>query len=78
MWQQANKEYYQERHRRVQLGTPIASGKRRTNLQDPQEDPGTGIREASRRDIQRVTTKQTLDTVEGHTPSETEEETALA
>jgi hypothetical protein len=48
------------------------------NLQDPQEDPGTGIREASRRDVQRVTKKQTLDTVKGHIPSETEEETASA
>jgi hypothetical protein len=62
----------------VELGTPIASGKRRTNLQDPQVDPGAGIREASRWDVQRVTKKQTLDTVEGQTPSGTEEETALA
>jgi hypothetical protein len=60
------------------LWTAITSGKKRTNLQDPQEDPGTGIHEASKGDSQRVTKKQTLDTVEGQTPSETEEETALA
>jgi hypothetical protein len=62
----------------VELGTAITSAKKRTNLQDPQEDPGAGIPEASKRDAQRVTKKQTLDTVEGQTLSETEEETTLA
>jgi hypothetical protein len=38
----------------VELGTVITSGKKRTNLQDPQEDPGTGICEASKRDVQQV------------------------
>jgi hypothetical protein len=61
----------------MELGTAITSGKKRTNLQDPQEDPGAAIREASRRNVQWVTKKQTLDLVEGQTPSETEEETAL-
>jgi hypothetical protein len=61
----------------MELGTAITSAKKKTNLQDPQEDPGTGIREASRRDVQRVTKKQTQDTVEEQTPSETEEETTL-
>jgi hypothetical protein len=54
----------------VELGTAITSGKKRTNLQDPQDDPGTGIGEASERDVQRVTNKETLDLVEGSTPSE--------
>jgi hypothetical protein len=63
-------------YRRVELGTAIDSGKKRTNIQDPQEDPGTGIGEASERDPQRVTNKQTLDLVEGSTTSEAQEVTA--
>jgi hypothetical protein len=46
-----------------------------TYVQDPQEDPGTGIREASKRDAQRVTNKQTLDLLEGSTSSEAQKVT---
>jgi hypothetical protein len=38
-----------DRHRRMELKTAITSGKRRTDLQDPQEDPRAGIREANKR-----------------------------
>jgi hypothetical protein len=48
----------------VELKTPVTSGKRRTNLQDPQENPRAGIREASKRDIQRVSEKEEMDLVE--------------
>jgi hypothetical protein len=46
-------------------------GRRGSACKHPQEDPGTGIHEASKRDVQRVTKKQTLDHVEGSTPSKT-------
>jgi hypothetical protein len=40
----------------VELRTAVTSGKRKTNLQDPQEDPRAGIYdEASKQDVQRVT-----------------------
>jgi hypothetical protein len=35
-----------DRHRRAELKIAITSGKRMTDLQDPQEDSKTGIREA--------------------------------
>jgi hypothetical protein len=41
----------------VELRTAIASGKRRTNLQNPQEDPRAGLHEESKRDAQRVETE---------------------
>jgi hypothetical protein len=44
-------------HWRPELRTAVASGRRRTDLQDPQEDPRAGIREASKRDVQRFTRK---------------------
>jgi hypothetical protein len=47
-------KYNHNRHRRVELGTAITSG-RRTNVQDPQDNLGVGIREASKRDVQQVT-----------------------
>jgi hypothetical protein len=53
----------------VELRTAVTSGKRRTNLQDPQDDPGAGIREASKREVQRIIKKQTLDLVEESAPS---------
>jgi hypothetical protein len=59
----------------VELGTAITSGKKRTNLQDPQYDPGAGIGEASERDAPRVTKRQTLDSVEMSTPSEAQKVT---
>jgi hypothetical protein len=55
----------------VELGVAITFGKKRIGLQHPQEDPGTRIHEASKSDVQRVTKKQTLDLMEGLTPSET-------
>jgi hypothetical protein len=64
------------RHRRVELSAASNSGKRSTHLQDPQEDPRTGIREASQRDVQRVVKNDGPGIVEGWTPSETEKDTA--
>jgi hypothetical protein len=76
----------------VELRTAVTFGKRRTNLQDPQEDPRAGIREVSKRDVQWVAEgekqdlvegsaphrarRQVPDVVEGSTPSRTEKETA--
>jgi hypothetical protein len=59
------------RHRRVELGTAVTPGKRRTNLQD-QDDPGAGILKESTRDVHRAATNEELDTVEGPTPCEAE------
>jgi hypothetical protein len=44
-------ECNRDRHRRVELETAITSGKRRTDLHDPQEDSIAGIREAIKRDV---------------------------
>jgi hypothetical protein len=60
------------RHRRVELGTALTPEKRRTNLQDPQDDPGAGILKESTPDVHRVATNEELDTVEGPTSSEAE------
>jgi hypothetical protein len=57
------------RHRRAELKTAINSGRRRTDLQDPQEDPRAEIHEASKEDVQRVTKNDGPDIVEGLTPS---------
>jgi hypothetical protein len=40
-----------DQHRSVELKTAITSGKRRTYLQDPQEDPRAEIREVSKQDV---------------------------
>jgi hypothetical protein len=61
-----------KRHRRVELGTAVTPGKRRTNLQDPQDDPGAGMLKESTRNVHRVATNEELDTVEGPTSSEAE------
>jgi hypothetical protein len=53
----------------VELRTAITSGKRRANLQDPQEDPRVRIREASKRDAQQVVESEKPDLVEGLAPS---------
>jgi hypothetical protein len=58
------------RHWRVELGTAVTPGKRRTNLQDPQDDPGAGILKESTRDVHRVATNEELDTVDRPTSSE--------
>jgi hypothetical protein len=55
-----------DRHRRAELKT--------TDLQDPQEDLGAGIREASKRDVQRVLENEEMDPVERSAPSETKKE----
>jgi hypothetical protein len=60
------------RNRRVDLGTVVTPGKRRTNLQDPQDDPGVGILKESTRNAHRVAANEELDTVEGPTSSEAE------
>jgi hypothetical protein len=44
----------------------------RTNLQDPQGDPGAGILKESPRNVHRVAANEELDTVEGPTSSEAE------
>jgi hypothetical protein len=51
-------------HRRVELKTAITSGMKRADLQDSQEDPRAGIREASNRDVQRVSENEEMDLVE--------------
>jgi hypothetical protein len=66
------KEPNHKRHRRVELGTAVTPGKRRTNLQVPQDDPGAGILKESTRDVHRVATNEELDTVGGPTSSEAE------
>jgi hypothetical protein len=48
----------------VELKTAITSGKKRIGLQDPQEDPRAGIREASKRDVQWVLGNKEMDLVE--------------
>jgi hypothetical protein len=70
--QYGNKGPNHNRHRRVELGTAVTPGRRRTNLQDPQDDPGAGTLKESTRDADRVATNQELDTVEGPTSSEAE------
>jgi hypothetical protein len=60
----------------MELKTAITSGKMKTDLQDPQEDTRGRIREASKRDVQRVTKYDGWNIVERSTPSETEKETA--
>jgi hypothetical protein len=60
------------RHRRVELGTAVAPEKRRSNLQDPQDDPGAVILKESTRNVHRVATNEELDTVEGPTSSKAE------
>jgi hypothetical protein len=52
------------------------SGKGRTDLQDPQNDPRAGIHEASKWDVQRITKNDEPDIVEGTAPSKMEKETA--
>jgi hypothetical protein len=60
----------------VKLRTAVTSGKKSTDLRDPEGDPRAGIREARNRDVQRVTKNDGPDIVKGLTPSETEKETA--
>jgi hypothetical protein len=67
-------EDYRNWHRRVEVGTAITSGKKRPNLQDPQENPGGGDREANCRISYWITKHRTLDLVEGSTPSKTKKE----
>jgi hypothetical protein len=55
----------------VELKTSIISGKRRTDLQDPREDPRAGICEVSKQNVQWVSE---MDLVERSAPSETEKE----
>jgi hypothetical protein len=63
-----------DRHQRVELKTAITFGKRRTNLQDAQEDPRAGICEAGKWDVQRVLENGEMDLVERSAPSETKKE----
>jgi hypothetical protein len=65
-----------KRHWRVELGTAVTLGKRRTNLQDPPDDTGAGILKESTRDVHWVATNEGLDTVEGPTSSEAEKRAA--
>jgi hypothetical protein len=61
-----------EQHQRVELKTAVTSGKRRTDLQDPQEDPRAGIHEANKWDVQRVSENEEMDLVERLVPSKNE------
>jgi hypothetical protein len=65
-----------DRHRRVELRTAITSGKRRTKLQDPQKGFRFGIREVSKRNVQRVAEGEKPEPVERSAPPKTEKETA--
>jgi hypothetical protein len=58
----------------VQLKTAVTSGKKRTSLQDPQEDPRAEIHEESTRDVQRIAANPELESMEGLAPSEAEKE----
>jgi hypothetical protein len=55
----------------VQLKTAITSGKKRTGLQDSQEDCRAGIHEASTQDVQRILENEEMDLVERSAPSKT-------
>jgi hypothetical protein len=59
-------------HRKVELKTAVTSGKRKIDLQDPQDSPRAGIHEASKRVAQAVTKNDGPDIVEGSNSSETE------
>jgi hypothetical protein len=61
-----------KRRRRVELGTDVTPGNRRTNLQDPQDDPDAGNLKESTRNVHWVATNEELDTVEEPTSSEAE------
>jgi hypothetical protein len=63
-----------DRHQRVELKTAITSGKRRTDLQDPQEDPRVGIHEASKWAVKRVSENEEMNLVERLGHSETKKE----
>jgi hypothetical protein len=60
----------------LRLKEATVCGRRRTVLQDPQNDPIAGIYEASKWDVQRVTKNGEPDNVEGMAPSKMEKETA--
>jgi hypothetical protein len=53
------------------MKTAITSGKKKTGLQDPREDPRARIREANKRDVQRVSENEEMDLVERSAPSKT-------
>jgi hypothetical protein len=55
----------------MELRTAITSGKRLTNLQDPQEDPRAGIHESSKQNAQQVAESEKPNLVEGSGPSRT-------
>jgi hypothetical protein len=63
-----------DQHWRVEPKTVIISGKKSTGLQDAQEDPRAGIREASTWDDQQVSENEELDVVERSAPSKTKKE----
>jgi hypothetical protein len=55
----------------VGLETAITSGKKKTSLEDTQEDPTAGIQETSKQDAQQVLENGEMDVVEGLAPFET-------
>jgi hypothetical protein len=61
-----------DRHQKVELKSAVTSGKKRTGLQDLQEDHRTGIREASKWDVQQVSQNEEMDVVEGSIPFKVE------
>jgi hypothetical protein len=60
----------------VELETAVTPGKKRINLQDPQDDTEYGIIKESTRDVHRVTANEDLDTMEGPTSSKAEKDAA--
>jgi hypothetical protein len=64
---------YCNRHRRVELGIAVTPGKKRINLQGPQDDTEYVIFKESTRNVHRVATNEDLGTVEGQTLSEEEQ-----
>jgi hypothetical protein len=58
----------------VELKIGITAGKKRTGLQDSQEDPSAGICEASKLDVHRVSENEEMELVERWAPSKMEKE----
>jgi hypothetical protein len=67
-----------ERHRRVELKTKIAPGKRRNAQDDPIWDSQKENRKTSSQNFPQVTKNDELNIVEGSAPCEAGKETALA
>jgi hypothetical protein len=58
----------------VELKTAVTSVKKRTDLQDPQEEPRAGIHQVSKQDFQLVLENKEMDLVERLAPSKMKKE----